>query len=230
MKKKNQLSTQLVVMDQGYIKAHCLERDFWKKSWKVFEYKKYQIVMRLSSINVKSDTYSLELSCCGSFTDFDMPMNRDDFTDKMFNDKIYTYCSILLRMYVSDAELRQSYSYQQLQELDDTCKDIAQQRGEEYCDQHGIGKNESAYDAVVGQFIDDADTGHATRYINQNYDKNIADTVAALAYWMGKKEDAVYYEGMIDPKWRKRESAKIARFMQRAEAIKAGDLDGEVGE
>lgn len=222
--RKNELSTRLVVIDQGYIKKHCLEKEFWLNSWNVFEYKNFKATVRLNQINVKYSTYTLEMSI-GSFTQYaDFPLNREDFTDVMFNKKLFTLFRSIMENYVSDFELRRTKEYDGYKDLDYEFCDMAKEKAKKYCEEHGITES-NIIDAIESQYVGDANTNHANNFVSENKTKIHPDVVAAFAYWMGFKEEATELDKLIDPKIRKRLIARYLVDCQRFEAIKQGAMD-----
>ena len=227
MKKKNYaVSTNLVVLDQGYIRKHCLDKEFWKRSWDVFNYKNFKATVRLYSINVKSDTYVLSLQI-GSYTmESDFPLNRDDFTDKMFNSKLLSMLSSVVTS-ISWNELYNSHEYDGYAEIDEQMETQAREMGKTYCDEHNV-EEKQIRETIINGFADRTDTSRAYRFIENNKSKIHPDIIAAFAYWLNLREEAKKYDQLIDPKIRKRLRGSYLVALQRFKATEQGEEDAEL--
>lgn len=220
---KNEVSTRLVVIDQEYIKKHCLEKQFWLNSWNVFEYKNFKAIVRLYKIDVKYNTYTLEMSV-GCYTETaDFPLDRSDFTADMFNKKLFTVFKYIMENCVSYYELTNTAAYEGYSKIDEEITEKAMQEAIEYCEEHKI-EEKDLIDSIKNQYVYRADTNHAYRFLNESKTKMHPDVVAAFAYWMGLKDEANELDKIIDPKIRKRLIARYLVACQRFEAIKQGSI------
>lgn len=56
---KAEISTQIVKINFKYIVDNALDREFWKKKWKIFEYDNVVMVLELYEINVRRNNIKL---------------------------------------------------------------------------------------------------------------------------------------------------------------------------
>lgn len=226
---KNKLSLAVAVIDQGYIRRHCLERDFWSKSWKILEFEGVTAVVRLEQISPRCDTFTLRITTVipagkkahayqqEEIADtMGIPLNRNDYTDAMFNHQLLsTFKSCLhwcaWRNLRSDATFKNYYSI-----YADGVKE-QERLAAAYCETHSI-TDVKLIEAVTGIFTSRV-TNNADEYADHNADKLYAKYAAALAWWLGLKDDAIAIEKIIDPKWRKRQAASIQIQLQKLSAV-----------
>ena len=217
MKKKNQLSTNLVKIDQGYIQRHCLDKEFWKKSWTIFKYKGIEDVIRLVRINIDRNTYTIESSVSGLTTTNEMPFDRNDFTDKMFNAKLLESFEFLVDYQLNADDVIRSSIYKGYSAIDQANEDKAIKEADEYCDQHNI-QDKDLIDAVEDKFKEKRKTGEASAYYFNTIHAMRNDVKAACAYWLGLEDKAKQFEDAINPKFRKEQVVAYMRAMKKFKA------------
>ena len=214
--KKNQLSTTLVKIDQGYIKRHCLDREFWKKSWTVFEYKKFKATVHLNSIAVNSDSYVLSMEVGTQTTGSYFPLSRDDYSDNMFNNDLVSMLEWIMYQHINKDIVESGPIYKGYYSMWQDSVSAAKTKADQYCEEHNISDND-IIEAIENKFIDDVHNV-AYDYEAEAITKMNNDVLAAFCYWLGLKERAADYESRIDPKFRRRQATAYMRAVKEFKA------------
>ena len=226
---KNKLSLAVAVIDQGYIKRHCLERDFWSKSWKILEFEGVTAIARLEQISPRCDTFTLRITAVipenkkkntyrqeeTAYT-MGIPLNRDDYTDVMFNKQLLSAFETCIR-WCAWRTLRDDATYKSYEAIYNEGVKEQERLAAAYCQAHNI-TDDKLVEAVTGIFVNRVEDV-AGEYASNNEEKLYAKYVAALAWWLGLKNEAAAIEKTIDPKWRKRQSAMIQVKLQKLSAV-----------
>lgn len=221
--RKNEVSTRLIIIDQGYIRKHCLDRSFWDKSWTVFEYKKIKAVVRLYDININDDTYRLRIDCAGDWFLATFPLNREDFTDTMFNEKLVSALEFLIYDYINFREISKDPIYKGYCKMDVNLESKAIAAADAYCEEHNITDN-GIIRAIEDKYKSDV-PNHADEYLSNSKCNRRNDILAAFCYWFGLKARAKEYEEKIDPKFRKRQAMQYVNTLRKYKSEKAEDAD-----
>lgn len=214
--KKNQLSTTLVKIDQGYIKRHCLDREFWKKSWTVFEYKKFKAVVRLISIAVNSDSYVLSMEVGTQTTGSYFPLSRDDYSDNMFNNDLVSMLEWIMYQHINKDIVESGPIYKGYRSMWQDSISAAETKADQYCKDHQI--LDADIIATVEQKFRNDVSNVADVYEAEAITKMNNDVLAAFCYWLGLKERAADYESRIDPKFRRRQATAYMRAVKEFKA------------
>jgi hypothetical protein len=214
--KKNQLSTTLVKIDQGYIKRHCLDREFWKKSWTVFEYKKFKATVCLNSIQVNSDSYCLTMEVGNEVTASIFPLSRDDYSDNMFNNELVSMLEYIMQRYINRSIVEAGPIYKGYWSMWRDSVSAAEAEADQYCKDHQI--LDADIIATVKQKFRNDVHNVAYDYEEEAITKMNNDVLAAFCYWLGLKERAADYESRIDPKFRRRQATAYMRAVKEFKA------------
>lgn len=149
-------------VDYSFIIKNYLNEELWEKEWTIFIYKRFKVMLRLDSINVKTKAIWFEV-----FID-DNSEENTSWTTRVKNTFKYTISindiSILKQLLNStifglikeleeEGYIKNTDKYEQLDEMRREERNRLQQIAEEFLDNEGV-KNEDIREAYIDYYID----------------------------------------------------------------------------
>lgn len=215
----SKLSTTLVTIDKDYMSQHCLDREAWKKKWSIFNYRGFTASVNLSEIDISYGCYQIKMdvsyvpdkkktsekgfSPTTNYSWANVPFDREDFTSKMFNDKLISLFEAIVDD-IAYSELARTPAYREYERIDQLALDNAKDSGVQYCKEHDIEEDSDIGEAIIDKFQSKANANSAYNYLSNNKKGVFPEAKAAFAYWFGNEDKAKQFESLVDPKWRLR--------------------------
>jgi len=171
------ISTKLYYIDYEYILQNYKKEEFWTKKWTIYDYGKLKIELGINAINVRDnkiimginiyyagdkrhqyDSHSFSGINGYCLSDWDssvisIPINNKDYTNKIFQNKIYGSCQRLIKD-VEHSLINKLAVYKdeetRISLLEGRLREIANN----FLDDNGV-TNDSIRDAYIEKYVDD---------------------------------------------------------------------------
>lgn len=150
-------------VDYSFIIKNYLDEKLWEKEWTIFIYKKFQIILRLHSIDVKSKTIRFEVtindnneenktywtkSVHDTFT-YNLSIENINILKKELNSTILK----LIHNLEINAYILYEEDYQKLDDLEEEEQRRLTQIAEDFLDDEGVSNSEIR-DAYINYYVD----------------------------------------------------------------------------
>ena len=164
----NAISTILYRINFQYILDNCLDRNFWKKNWTIFEYDGLKLVLNLRSIDIRRNCVNVGIGPLDEYwrvSSFDLPLESDHFNETVFYNKALT--SIWNQIERDEQDLNeQTIAYELAQKLDKQ-NDVDNERiANDYLDKLGI-IDEEIRKPYIENYVNQHTTSHSWHTLNK---------------------------------------------------------------
>lgn len=156
------LALKVYDVDYSFIIKNYLDEKLWEKEWTIFVYKRFKVMLRLDSINVKTKAIWFEVfiddnseentSWTSRVSDtFKYTISIDDINilKKLLNSTIFG----LIKKLEEEAYIENTDKYNQLDEMKREERERLQQIAEEFLESEGV-RNEEIKEAYIDYYID----------------------------------------------------------------------------
>lgn len=93
----NEISTTLYKVNWEYLINNCLNQNFWKNNWKIFEVDGITITLTIYKIDIWNNQITFKLDGKDYDTDYiSIPLNANHFNKEVFNNSLYNACRHIL--------------------------------------------------------------------------------------------------------------------------------------
>ena len=173
------ISTKLYYIDYEYILQNYKKEEFWTKKWTIYDYGKLKIELGINAINVRDNKiimginiyyagdkrhhYKQETSnyISGSCLDsseyyggtFNIPINNKEYTNELFQNKIYGICKRLID-YIEYQLICSLAIYKNEKTRIDLLKDHLKDIANDFLDANNV-TNEAIREAYVDKYVYD---------------------------------------------------------------------------
>lgn len=182
----NSLMLKIYDVDYSFIIKNYLNEKLWEKEWTIFVYKRFQIVLRLSSISVRTKTITFEVtlndnneenktywtkSVKDTFS-YNLSIENINILKKQLNSTILKLIERLER----DAYIVYEEEYLELDKMQDEEKSKLTQIAEDFLDDENV-TNPDIRDAYIDWYVDKNEEVYSfkNRYIYERKYKVLAD-------------------------------------------------------
>lgn len=160
---KNQLTLKVYDVDYSFIIKNYLNEKLWEKEWTIFIYKRFQILLRLSSINVRTKTINFEItindnneenksywtkSVKDTFS-YNLSIENINILKKQLNSTVFK----LIEKLEMDAYIQYEEEFERLEEMQDEEKTKLRQIAEDFLDDEGVS-NSDIREAYIDWYVD----------------------------------------------------------------------------
>lgn len=160
---KNGLTLKVYEVDYSFIIKNYLDEKLWEKEWTIFIYKNFQIILRLSSIDVRTKVIWFEVeiqdgnsenksywtkSVRDSFKYF-LSIERIDILKKSLSQTIFK----LMQSLEEQAYIRYTDEYQELLKLEEDEDEKLKEIAENFLDSEGV-TNDDIREAYIDYYMD----------------------------------------------------------------------------
>ena len=155
----SELSTKIYKINWKYVFDHALDRQFWKKSWDIFQVDGVKFTLHLVKIAVSDNTIMFKIKSNTGYWDyglFELSMDPAHFNEEVFNNKVYGTARRLL-MDIEEKSIQDLPSYEMAKDLDRALEDASKQElREEICDDLGLSEDSltNAQEDIVSTYVD----------------------------------------------------------------------------
>lgn len=155
----SELSTKIYKINWKYVFDHALDRQFWKKSWDIFQVDGVKFTLHLVKIAVIDNTIMFKIKSNTGYWDyglFELSMDPAHFNEEVFNNKVYGTARRLLED-LEENNIKDLPSYEIAKARDEDLEEIAEQElREEICDDLGLSKDNltNAQEDIVTTYVD----------------------------------------------------------------------------
>lgn len=182
----NSLMLKVYDVDYSFIIKNYLDEKLWEKEWTIFIYKRFQIILRLFSINVKTKTIDFEVIINDSNEEnksywtksvkktfsYNLSIDNLNILKKQLNSTILD----LIKILETNAYIQYEEEYQDLEEMEDEEKEKLTQIAEDFLDDENV-TNEDIRQAYVDWYVDNNEEVYSlkNRYRSNRKYKALAD-------------------------------------------------------
>ncbi len=157
------LALKVYDVDYSFIIKNYLNKELWKKEWTIFTYKRFEITLKLESINVKNNAIWFEitikdnneenksywLKSINDLFKYNLSIDSVDMLKKILNHSIFT----LMQKLESEAYIEYTDKYYELKNMQDDEQDELRRIAEEFLDNEGVS-NDEIRDAYIQYYVD----------------------------------------------------------------------------
>ncbi len=157
------LALKVYDVDYSFIIKNYLNKELWKKEWTIFTYKRFEITLKLESINVKNNAIWFEvtikdnneenksywLKSINELFKYNLSMDSVDMLKKILNHTIFT----LMQKLEGEAYIEYTDKYYELKEMQEDEQDELRRIAEEFLDDEGVS-NDEIRDAYIEYYVD----------------------------------------------------------------------------
>lgn len=150
-------------VDYSFIIKNYLDEKLWEKEWTIFTYKRYEITLKLESINVQTKAIWFEVTIkdnneenksywSKSFNDifkYNLSMDSVDMLKKILNHTIFC----LMQKLEQEAYIEYTDRYCKLKEMQDEEQEKLLTIAEGFLDNEGV-ENSEIREAYIGYYVD----------------------------------------------------------------------------
>lgn len=160
---KNELTLKVYDVDYSFIIKNYLDEKLWEKEWTIFVYRNYQVILRLSSIDVRQKVIWFEVeiqdgnpenksywtkSVKDSFKYF-LSTESIDILKKSLNHTIF----ILMQNLEEQAYIKYTDEYQKLIRMSEDEDEKLEKIANDFLDSEGV-TNEDIREAYIDYYVD----------------------------------------------------------------------------
>jgi hypothetical protein len=167
--KSTAVSTTLYKIDYGFIQAHYLDTEYWKKEWKIFDYAGMTLTLKLKQIDLEENLILIRITAhfagdrekglaplgYGYTGDFWIPISHEEYKDANFQKKLKGCCCDLMgqleRYYIQSGS-----AYEEMEQWNSDREDAARQEAEDFLDKLGYA-NKDVREAYIDWYVDKLD-------------------------------------------------------------------------
>lgn len=164
----SELSTIIYQVNFKYIIDNCLDKNMWRKKWKIFEYDNTSLELCLYSINLSDNTLSLTVCGSGSgyrTSSFSLPLSEEHFNEEVFYQKLFSAIRFVLEL--SELYLiKGTEIYEEAVQKDDDYEDLLKTKAEKRLDDLGIDDEEVRY-IYIKEYVNERESNFASGLINK---------------------------------------------------------------
>lgn len=157
------LALKVYDVDYSFIIKNYLDEKLWEKEWTIFTYKRYEITLRLDSINVRTKTIWFEVtikdnseenknywlkSIKDSFK-YSLSIESVDMLKKILNHTIFS----LIQKLELEGYIEYTDRYYELKEMQNEEKEKLEEIANDFLDQEGVS-NDEIREAYIEYYID----------------------------------------------------------------------------
>lgn len=149
-------------VDYSFIIKNYLNEKLWEKEWTIFIYKRFKVMLRLDSINVKTKAIWFEVFIDDNSEEntswttrvkntfkYTISINDINILKQLLNSTIFG----LIKELEEEGYIKNTDKYEQLDEMKREERNRLQQIAEEFLDNEGV-KNEDIREAYIDFYID----------------------------------------------------------------------------
>lgn len=156
------LALKVYDVDYSFIIKNYLDENLWEKEWTIFVYKKFKVMLRLDSINVKTKAIWFEVFIDDNSEDnkswntrvsdsFKYTLSIDDINilKKSLNSTVFS----LIKKLEEERYIENTDKYKQLDEMKRDERERLQHIAEDFLDNEGV-TNDEIREAYIDYYID----------------------------------------------------------------------------
>lgn len=154
----SELSTKIYKINWKYVFDHALDRQFWKKSWDIFQVDGVKFTLHLVKIAVSDNTIMFKIKSNTGYWDyglFELSMDPAHFNEEVFNNKVYGTARRLLED-LEENSIKDLPSYEIAKDRDKALEEIAEKElREEICGDLGLSEDSltNAQENIVTTYV-----------------------------------------------------------------------------
>lgn len=157
------LALKVYDVDYSFIIKNYLNKELWEKEWTIFTYKRFEITLKLESINVKNKAIWFEvtikdnneenksywLKSINELFKYNLSMDSVDMLKKILNHTIFT----LIQKLEGEAYIQYTDKYFELREMQNNEQDELRRIAEEFLNSEGVS-NDEIREAYIEYYVD----------------------------------------------------------------------------
>lgn len=188
---ENKLALKVYDVDYSFIIKNYLDEKLWEKEWTIFTYKRFQITLRLDSINVKTKGIWFEVSIKDNSEEnksywgrnktdcfkYVLSIDSIEILKQQLNSTIFS----LMQKLEEESYIVYTDKYLELKEMEDTEQDKLRNIAEEFLDSEGVS-NEEIRNAYIEYYIDENEKVYTLKnnYLSEMKYRIITDLYVAF--------------------------------------------------